>query len=1258
MESHLYRPRRRSVRPELVHGQSAARPLASRRRSRALVAAVAAASAAMLPPAAARADGPAASPPINILTGVVHLNTGNDTVNGTNVNNYSGGIFVYGDGNIINNNDSQGQIPSADFIVDDAGGPAPNTNYFGSTLITLNGGTFEYHGQPGPGGAGTPSTTVTNMAVATGGVINAQPQGGGGYLQITNLTVAPQATVTFESSWGSLGTANPNDGNTDDIGKINLVNLNGKALVNQNGLADGTSIIGGWATTVSYANAASGLMGFASANSANGTLGITEVTYDFDGVDALTSANGSGNPTGTMNIRTVGGGAGGVAEVLDGSTVPNGQFAYNSLVSNGGPGFGDINLLKGAQLVLNSGGLIMGDGGHWIKSDDGTGTLTAGAGGNFNLYASTNLGGANSSVDFRIFNVQITDNGTHPVTLIKGGTGVFRLDPNSRGHETYTGGTIINDGTLEILVGGQTGTFMPGTKVTINAGGILQSDAGDGLGWGDNTPGGPGPVTVTVNPGGILLSQYNVRQTMNNTITLIGGTLESTPGTFNPGDGVGSFSFVGTSMNGFGGIAVTATSSPVTGPSKIIAPTIALQNNLVVFNVTNGGNGVPDLVVNSTILNAQFNFPTHTLVKQGNGTLVLNAPSVWTPDPTNGGTQVNAGILRVTNINALSTGLVTLGGGTLQTASSAPLTSAGSSVSGFANFSLNGNTVTGSTTPSISTDNSTLFVTDAINGEQRSAFFKTPISVTNTGGFTASFTYQDTSGNGSNPADGVALVLQNDPKGTAALGGGGGALGWAGIANSAAAAFNVYNGAAGGRGIAFNANGIIAPTVNNFNGTTAGVDLSSGDPINITVTYNGLQHTVTVAESDPTSTNNPNTFTYTFYGVDYNAILGGTSAFVGFTGGTGGLNANQQVSNFNFTSGGFTTAPATDVYPNAVAVVADSTIDMNNGRSVTFGTLAIGANNLTITSSDTGTTPYTLNTGAVTLSGNATFTVNKSAGGAAVTLAPGAIGGAFGITKAGAGTLLLAANSNYSGPTNITGGVVLANNATSSTGTGVVTVQSGAKLGGTGTITGATTVGAGGVISAGDAAVIPGKLSINAPTTFTLGSGAVGSGGNGTTYLWKINSATGGAGASTGWDELQLQTLAVAPGTGGTVVTIQPVSFNGSTPGGMAGFNSGQTFRWAVINVPSAGALPPASNFVLDTNALSAFAAANNVPTSSFSILEGPDPSSGNDVFVQFSPAPEPTGLMLLGLGAAGLLLRRRRLGAMPEMMADPSTGV
>jgi autotransporter-associated beta strand protein len=63
------------------------------------------------------------------------------------------------------------------------------------------------------------------------------------------------------------------------------------------------------------------------------------------------------------------------------------------------------------------------------------------------------------------------------------------------------------------------------------------------------------------------------------------------------------------------------------------------------------------------------------------------------------------------------------------------------------------------------------------------------------------------------------------------------------------------------------------------------------------------------------------------------------------------------------------------------------------------------------------------------------------------------ITGTGSLTQAGAGTTTLTAANTYSGGTTVSSGTLMANNSTgSATGTGLVTVNSGAKLGGTGKV--------------------------------------------------------------------------------------------------------------------------------------------------------------------------------------------------------------
>jgi hypothetical protein len=173
-------------------------------------------------------------------------------------------------------------------------------------------------------------------------------------------------------------------------------------------------------------------------------------------------------------------------------------------------------------------------------------------------------------------------------------------------------------------------------------------------------------------------------------------------------------------------------------------------------------------------------------------------------------------------------------------------------------------------------------LTDGTTGESRGSFFSFPAYI---GGFKVSFIYQDFGGGG---ADGMALVFQNDSRGAAARGGGGGGLGYNGITNSAALEFNIYS--ANGVGFAFRTNGV---TGQPYAGTGP-VNLASGDDILVSLTY--LKGTMSMSLTDQ--------FTGVFFTTNFNAnipvAVGGSSAYVGFTGGCGSVAALQYVSDFSF----------------------------------------------------------------------------------------------------------------------------------------------------------------------------------------------------------------------------------------------------------------------------------------------------------------------------------------------------------------------
>jgi hypothetical protein len=187
-----------------------------------------------------------------------------------------------------------------------------------------------------------------------------------------------------------------------------------------------------------------------------------------------------------------------------------------------------------------------------------------------------------------------------------------------------------------------------------------------------------------------------------------------------------------------------------------------------------------------------------------------------------------------------------------------------------------------------------LHLLDGSQDEARSAFFPTLVNVQQ---FQTTFTFQMTNPN----ADGIAFVLQS--QGPTALGGFGAALGYgpqqAGgaptLKNSAAIKFDLYNNAGEGKdSTGLYLNGVI-PTMPSIDLTSSGVNLHSGNVFSAALNYDGT--TLTVVLTD-TVTKASATQTYT---VNLPSILGSSSGYVGFSGGTGTATATADILSWTYT---------------------------------------------------------------------------------------------------------------------------------------------------------------------------------------------------------------------------------------------------------------------------------------------------------------------------------------------------------------------
>ena len=114
-----------------------------------------------------------------------------------------------------------------------------------------------------------------------------------------------------------------------------------------------------------------------------------------------------------------------------------------------------------------------------------------------------------------------------------------------------------------------------------------------------------------------------------------------------------------------------------------------------------------------------------------------------------------------------------------------------------------------------------------------------------------------------------------------------------------------------------------APTVPAVNLTSSGIVLSSGDTISAQLVYNGTTLTLNLTD---TVTNN--TFSQAFT-VNIPSTVGANTAYVGFTGGTGGGTAIQNIKTWTFTSGTTQASAATPTFTPASGTSFATTLSVS-----------------------------------------------------------------------------------------------------------------------------------------------------------------------------------------------------------------------------------------------------------------------------------------------------------------------------------------
>jgi len=402
----------------------------------------------------------------------------------------------------------------------------------------------------------------------------------------------------------------------------------------------------------------------------------------------------------------------------------------------------------------------------------------------------------------------------------------------------------------------------------------------------------------------------------------------------------------------------------------------------------------------STTLSGVLSGPG-SLTKSGTGAFTLSANNTYA-----GTTTVNAGTLVVgtgTNAGSLGAGNVILGGGALQFTRSDTVTPS-QTISGSGTLRMEGpgTVLSGSGVLVLSNSNSYAGTTSLVRGTLR---------VTNS------------------DALGSSAVVGSDPNTNKAME----LVGGVTLAN----AVTLGGGGQANTGVLVSVSG--SNTLTNFNfGSSSGTRLrvDAGSTLRIT---NNISDPVNVGER---------------------ILGGGTLVLDGDNSNAFQLHATNRFSVGLSGTGNGTIAVGNDLALGTAAVLFDASSTLRSASAAArslANPMILGTNaaQLTLGSADTGTLALS---GAFTLQRSGTLAVANSL----TTISGPVEGTGFGITKAGAGALLLTGSSSYTGPTAVNAGGLLVDGQLGNT---ALTVNSGGLLGGLGSLGGTLTFGNGSLLA-------------------------------------------------------------------------------------------------------------------------------------------------------------------------------------------------
>jgi len=597
--------------------------------------------------------------PGNVALTINNTSSGVTTLTGAN--GYTGATTL--NGGTLNLSGAAGSIAASTGITLNGGGlQLTNASTEGaldrvaSVPITSNGGTITYANTA----TGTAYAEVLGTLALTKGQLN---------VVSTNAVTSGTETLTFGA--GSLTHAAANTSAITFSGGSLGASAKNSIIIDSQATTGVGTIIGPWATFGTTAALQTDYATYNITNGATNAFGIQNAN-----IAATTDVNWTDSTKAYTN------GTGGALAL--------GAAAHNMLGLRNTGATTVMTIPTGGN--LNTYGLLNGVGTLWTVAATGTGALSTPTGGG-NLYVTTGSGAITVSAP-------IADN-AGPVTLVAGGAGTLTLS----GTNTYTGGTVVNAGTLvasaDTNLGAASGgmtfngtctfgndgswTIGSGRTITVSAGANVTFNFGAGVFAGPVV--GSGTFTVSKpsqgNPG---LSLTNTSNTFTGAMNLIDkgssgyasytfSSLGDAPGagiiSLGYGGGQGAYFIWGSGAIAplvlnyrqfdFGGSPGSFITNNNTASSS--ANTITVNTDLLVT-----GTGSRTLTLGGTNTGANTfagkipDGPSGTVIsltKADAGTWVLSGSNTYT-----GGTTVSAGKLIMTKPASLGNGALNIGANT------------------------------------------------------------------------------------------------------------------------------------------------------------------------------------------------------------------------------------------------------------------------------------------------------------------------------------------------------------------------------------------------------------------------------------------------------------------------------------------------------------------------------------------------------------------------------------------------------------------